>query len=125
MRDTFKEADVEEPNWQTVSSNLKLVMYGQVSVTEFYQAWRNPSWEKLSHALEKSHEYHQVAELAKKKAGVCVCMCGTCNIYLRICSPIAWVDYRRQQGNTYMPYCRKDIAQWFVSNGSCINTTFF
>ena len=75
MRDTFKEADVEEPNWQTVSSNLELVMYGQVSVTEFYQAWRNPSWEKLSHALEKSHEYHQVAELAKKKAGVCVCAC--------------------------------------------------
>ena len=72
MRDTFKEANVKEPNWQTVSSNLGLVMYGQVSVVEFYQAWRNPSWEKLSHGLEKCHKYQRVAELAKKKAGVCV-----------------------------------------------------
>ena len=92
IHDTFKEANVEEPNWQTVCSNLKLVMYGQVSVTEFYQAWRNPSWEKLSRALEESQEYHRVAELAKMKAGVCVYMCGTCNIYLRICSPLhGWI----------------------------------
>ena len=72
IRDTFKEALNEEPNWQKVSSNLGLDLSGQVSVTEFYQAWckYDPSWEKLSQALEKFDEYQQVANQTKKNTGV-------------------------------------------------------
>ena len=70
--DTFKEVEIEEPDWQEVSSNLELVIYGQVSVTELYEAWCKcgPSWEMLSQALGKFSEYQQVAKQAKKKAGV-------------------------------------------------------
>ena len=72
MCDTFKEVGIQEPDWQKVSSNLKLVLYGQVSVTDLYEAWYkcDPSWEKLSHALGKFTKYQQVAKQAKKKAGV-------------------------------------------------------
>ena len=72
--DTFKEVGIGEPDWQEVSRNLKLGLYGQVSFTELYEAWCkcDPSWEKLSYALGKFTEYQQVAKQAKKKAGVCV-----------------------------------------------------
>ena len=74
MRDTFKEVGIEEPDWQQVSSNLQLVLYGQVSLTELYEAWCkcDPSWTKLSQALEKFPEYQRVARQAKKKAGACM-----------------------------------------------------
>ena len=88
MCSTFKEVKLEEPNWQTVSKELGLDLYGQVSAEELYQAWckHNPSWEKLSQALGKFPRYKQVAKQAKKKAGMrghCshlsnVSMCSQC-----------------------------------------------
>ena len=74
MCDTFKEVGIDEPDWQKVSSNLKLVLYGQVSVTELYEAWYkcDQSWEKLSHALGRFTEYQRVAKQAKKNAGMCM-----------------------------------------------------
>lgn len=68
--DTFTEVGVKEPNWLAVSSNLGLNLLGQVSAEELCQAWYNPSWKKLSVALQGLHGYQKVAELAKKKAGV-------------------------------------------------------
>ena len=67
----FKEVGIEEPDWQTVGSELGLELYGHVSVAELYNAWCNcdPSWEKLSQALGKFPKYHEVAGQAKKKAG--------------------------------------------------------
>ena len=72
MCEMFKEAKIEEPNWLEVSSKLGIVLYGQVSSTELYQAWckRGPSWNKLFQALQKFDGYQQVAKQAKKKAGV-------------------------------------------------------
>ena len=71
----FKEAKVEEPNWHDVGSKLGLVLYGQVSSAELYQAWskHSPSWNKLFQALEKLKldGYQKVAKQAKKKAGLC------------------------------------------------------
>ena len=69
---TFKEVQLEEPNWQTVSKKLGLDLYGQVSADELYQAWykHSPSWEKLSQALERIQGYKEVAKQAKKKAGM-------------------------------------------------------
>ena len=75
MCETFKEATIAEPNWQEVSSKLGLVLYGQVSSTELYQAWCTkcgPSWKALFEALQKFDGYQQVAKKAKKKAGACV-----------------------------------------------------
>jgi len=71
VRDTFKQANIGEPNWQTVCIKLGLELPGHVSAAELYQAWlkRDPSWKKLSLALRMFPEYHQVADLAKKKAG--------------------------------------------------------
>ena len=70
MCDTFKEVGIKEPNWQVVSSKLGLVLYGQVSAAELYRAWDNPSWRKLSQALERLPGYQKVTEQAKIKAGV-------------------------------------------------------
>ena len=73
MCETFKEAQIEEPNWLDVSSKLGLSLCGQVSSAELYQAWskRGPSWNKLFQALQKFDGYQQVAKQAKKKAGGC------------------------------------------------------
>lgn len=72
MCSIFKEVTLEEPNWQTVSKQLGLDLYGQVSAEELYQAWctHSPSWERLSQALGKFQEYKEVANKAKKKAGM-------------------------------------------------------
>ena len=73
IRDTFKEAKIDEPNWQTVCTKLGLELPGHVSASELFQAWlkRGPSWQKLFMALGLFPEYQQVANLAKKKAGLC------------------------------------------------------
>ena len=72
MCDTFKEVELKEPNWQTVSTKLGLDLYGPVSAEELYQVWCQhvPSWVKLSQALGKFQRYTRVADLAKKKAGM-------------------------------------------------------
>ena len=72
MCETFNEAEIEEPNWQEVSSKLGLVLYGHVSSADLYQAWRKrgPSWMTLFEALQKVDGYQQVAKQVKKKAGV-------------------------------------------------------
>jgi len=69
---TLKEAGIENPNWQKVSSNLEVELYGQVTAEEFYQSWckYHTSWEKLSRALKKFHGYHNVAKLAERNAGI-------------------------------------------------------
>ena len=74
MCEMFKEAEIEEPNWQEVTSKLGLVLYGHVSSSELYQAWckHRPSWKSLFQALEKLDGYQQVAKKAKKNAGECV-----------------------------------------------------
>lgn len=83
MCSIFKEVELKEPNWQTVSKQLGLDLYGQVSAEELYQAWctHSPSWERLSQALGKFQEYKEVAIKAKKKAGMRGVLLHLSNVY--------------------------------------------